>query len=80
MEIHFKRSTIQGLHTTFFTREASEAVADSMLQQCRFFGPLLEDIDLISIHMNRNLEERFQQIAYHDSQLRGSKTHARRRC
>ena len=43
--------TIEGLRTTYFLREPSKILVDSTLQTARWFGPLKEDKDMISIHL-----------------------------
>ncbi|MDC0655336.1 Z1 domain-containing protein [Candidatus Poseidoniaceae archaeon] len=67
--------TIEGLRTTMFLREPSSAIIDSALQTARWFGPLREDQDLISIHMRPTLAERFTKIAWSDAQLRDQFRH-----
>ena len=53
-----------------FLRQPAERVMDSTLQAGRFFGPHQNDKHLISIHMNEELANRFENIAWMNSQLR----------
>ena len=62
--------SVHGLRTTYYCREPATAVIDTTLQTARWFGPLREDKDLISIHMTRGLADRFQSIAWDNAQLR----------
>ena len=62
--------TIEGLRTTYFLREPSKILVDSTLQTARWFGPLREDKDMISIHLRPALARRFARIAWHDASLR----------
>ena len=62
--------TIEGLRTTYFLREPSKILVDSTLQTARWFGPLREDKDMISIHLRPTLARRFAQIAWDDASLR----------
>jgi hypothetical protein len=67
--------TIEGLRTTYFIRQPSKPVIDSTLQSARWFGPLRDDKDLISIHLPPELAERFAKIAMSDAQLRDEFRH-----
>ena len=62
--------TIEGLRTTYFLREPSQILIDSTLQTARWFGPLREDKDMISIHLRPTLAIRFANIAWDDAGLR----------
>ena len=62
--------TIEGLRTTYFLREPSQILIDSTLQTARWFGPLREDKDMISIHLRPTLARRFANIAWDDASLR----------
>ena len=62
--------SIHGLRTTYYSREPKTPVMDAALQTARWFGPLKEDKDLISIHMTDNLAERFEGMAWDNAGLR----------
>ena len=62
--------SVHGLRTTYYLREPASAVIDTTLQTARWFGPLREDKDMISIHMTKALADRFQKIAWDNAQIR----------
>lgn len=62
--------TIEGLRTTYFLHTPKSAVNDTTLQNARWFGPLKNDKELLSIHLNRELINRYQAIAWDDAMFR----------
>ena len=62
--------TIEGLRTTYFVHQPKDIVNDTTLQNARWFGPLKEDKDLLSIHLTANLHHRFEAIAWDDAMFR----------
>ena len=64
------RGFLYRVETTYYLREPATAVIDTTLQTARWFGPLREDKDMISIHMTKALADRFQKIAWDNAQIR----------
>lgn len=62
--------TIQNLLTSIFLRSQASSLADTNLQMCRWFGHKRNQIDLLSVYMQKHNFQLFQEIADCDNELR----------
>ena len=62
--------TVEGLSVSVFGRTAEMPLGDATLQMGRWFGHRMKDIDLVSIHLQRQVRQLMRELADADRYLR----------
>ena len=62
--------TVEGLSVSVFGRTAEMPLGDATLQMGRWFGHRMKDVDLVSIHLQRQVRQLMRELADADRYLR----------